>query len=170
MTAPSAQAALLTALLQTSTNSNHTWIVPGQILLAILNSSNIICPILTLGIRQSALDAELGFHILFRLTLTAHNNTSDAAAPPQLIRINLTSDANPVRVSLAPKKALTPAVTLAPPSSSPANTKTIPKLLPCPVEWITLFTQQATSASETYQLTWIHDFNFDEPPVTDFQA
>ncbi|KAG7346876.1 hypothetical protein IV203_005945 [Nitzschia inconspicua] len=188
MTAPSTQAALLTALLQNSlqtshnpknitwpttftfTSSDHTWIVPGQIFLAILNSNNIVCPILTLGIRQSALDSELGLHILFGLTLTAHSSTSDAAAPPQLIRINLTSDANPARVCLAPKKALTPAVTLAPPGSSPANTKTIPKLLPCPVEWITPFTQQATSASEAYHLTWIHDFNFDQPTVTEFQA
>ncbi|KAG7342068.1 hypothetical protein IV203_007160 [Nitzschia inconspicua] len=188
MTAPSTQAALLTALLQNSlqtshnpenitwpttftfTSSDHTWIVPGQIFLAILNSNNIVCPILTLGIRQSALDSELGLHILFGLTLTAHSSTSDAAAPPQLIRINLTSDANPARVCLAPKKALTPAVTLAPPGSSPANTKTIPKLLPCPVEWITPFTQQATSASEAYHLTWIHDFDFDQPTVTEFQA
>ncbi|KAG7352510.1 ribonuclease activity regulator protein RraA [Nitzschia inconspicua] len=147
-----------------------TPIVPGQIFLALLNSNNIVCPILTLGIRQSALDTELGLHILFGLTLTAHSNTSDAAAPPQLIPINLTSDANPARVCLAPKKALTPAVTLAPPGSSLANTKTIPKLLPCPVEWITPFTQQATSASEAYHLTWIHDFDFDQPAVTEFQA
>ena len=140
-----------------------TWTRPGKICLAIFNSDTTICPFILLGIRETELDKELGLRMLYGLTLT--NQTTSDGTPrlaPELVKINIASEAGPNLVSFATKEILKTVINFGSPGSAAANTHNVPKLIPSPHEWITFFTDTAYSAKELYETTQHMDFNQDQ--------